>query len=129
MASDANIALVQQNLPSWREELPVLPWDVTQIGLALDANGGNVLAAVRMFWVQRVSDTQPLVDVRDANSSRPLSQDYEQARQMLAYWDSYIEMGHGTRMGKIKKRYKNRNRGGTVGIDSYGYGSPYVRTD
>jgi hypothetical protein len=94
----------------------------------LDTNNGNVLSVVRLFWVQRVSDTQPLTDVHDANSVRPLSQDHAQAVKMLAYWDQYLETSHTNRNGKIKKRYK-RHRGLVVGTDPFGFGSPYARTD
>ena len=128
MASSQAVAQVQQNLPSWASTLPAVPWDSTQIGSVLDANHGNVLAAIRIFWVQRVSDTAPLVDVHDANSSRPLSQDHANAVKMLAYWDNYIESSHTNRSGKIKRRYKRR-RGVLVGVDPFGYGSPYARTD
>lgn len=98
------------------------------IGSILDTNNQNVLAAVRLFWVQRVSDTQPLTDVRDTSATRPLSQDHDQAVKMLQYWDQYIEVGHSTRNGKIRKRYLRR-RGLNILPDQYGYGSPYARTD
>lgn len=87
-----------------------------------------VYKVVRQFWVQRVSDTQPFIDVHDANSTRPLSQSHEQAVKMLAYWDNYQETSHINRSGKIRKRYRRR-RGILVGSDPYGYGSPYARTD
>ena len=122
------VALVQQNLPTWATTLPAVSWDSTYIQNMLNQNGNNVLAVVRLFWLQRVSDTSPFTDIHDANSSRPLSQSHEHAVKMLAYWDNYIETGHTRRSGKIKKRYKHR-KGLVIGVDPFGFGSPYARTD
>lgn len=128
MASARAIALVQQNLPTWCATLPAVPWDTNQIATVLDANCGNVLETVRAFWVQRVSDTQPLIDTHDADATRPLSQNHANAVRMLAYWDNRIEASHKTRCGKIHKRYKH-TRGPNMPLDQYGFGGPYVRTD
>lgn len=128
MATTQAIARVQQNLPTWCTTLPAVSWDVPYISGVLDTNHGNVLETVRAFWVQRVSDTQPLIDTDDADAKRPLSQNHANAVRMLAYWDNRIEGGHRTRMGKIHKRYKH-TRGANMPLDSYGFGGPYARVD
>lgn len=94
----------------------------------LDNNNGNVLEVIRAFWVQRVSDTQPLIDTDDADAKRSLSQNHGNAVRMLAYWDARIASGHRTRNGKIHRRWKH-NRGPNMPIDQFGYGGPYVRVD
>lgn len=129
MATSQAIQLVKQNLPSWAATLPANPWTDSVIGTTLDTNNGDVLQTVRTFWVQRVSDTNPLTDVHEADSSRPLAQSFDHALKMLAYWDSYIETSHSTQFTKIKRRYPRRRPGILVGIDPYGFGSPYARTD
>lgn len=148
MASQQAIAAVQMNLPSWAASLPANPWTEQTINCVLDQFSRNlsddvwadpgygvplvgwqvVWRTVRQFWVQRVSDTQPLTDVRDSNANRPLSQDHLHALEMLRYWDNYIETSHTTRTGKIRRRYRKR-RGVLVGVDPFGFGGPYVRTD
>lgn len=128
MANAQSVVQVQQNLPSWASTLPANPWTDVYIASILDSNNGNVFSAIRLFWVQRVSDTQPLTDVHDANSSRPLSQNHEHAVRMLVYWDNFRETNHVERSRKIKRRWKHR-RGSFVGVDQYGWGSPYARTD
>lgn len=141
MASTQDVSAVQINLPSWCATLPANPWNAAQIGAVLDALSGQcppmspevhwqlVYRAVRQFWVQRASDTQPLIDVHDATSARPLSSDHEQAVKMLAYWDNYLETSHTNRIGKIKRRYRRPRPGVLVGVDPFGFGSPYARTD
>lgn len=146
MASAQDIAAVQASIPSWAATLPALPWDNTQIGTVLDAIGSapingysyngytganwyKINRAIRLFWVQRVSDLSALTDVHDANSTRPLSQSYDHAVAMLNYWDRYLESSHETRNGKIRKRHRRRGPGILVGMDPFGFGSPYARTD
>ena len=128
MATAQAIAQVQQNLPTWCETLPAVAWTSTYIGGVLDANCCNVLETIRAFWVQRVSDTQPLIDTDDADAKRMLSQNHGNAVRMLAYWDNRIATGHRTRNGKIHRRYKH-SRGPNMPLDAFGYGGPYVRTD
>ena len=82
MADQDKIDLVKLNLPAWRGELA--SWDDTKIGNVLDQLKGNVNATIRQFWLDRVNDTSVLTDVSDVGASRPLSQTYQHAQEMLA---------------------------------------------
>lgn len=126
MADQSKIDLVKANLPSWREE--VTPdWDDTMIGSLLDVHAGNVNKVVRQFWLQRVNDTAALTDVADVGASRPLSQLYQHAQEMLRYWDKLSGEGAtASSNGKIKKRYQ-RHGSPPYGINPFG--GVYVRTD
>ncbi len=125
MASQTSIDLVIANLPSWREDLT--DWDESKIGDTLDLLSGNVNMVCRQFWIQRVSDTQPLTDINESGSSSPQSQNHEHAVAMLAYWDNNIAKGSYSKVSQIKRRYKRPR--GYVPVDDYGYGGVYVRTD
>lgn len=140
MARQQDIAAVQMNLPSWAGQLSPNAWNSTYIGTILDTVNNNhpllgpeiawrlVNLTIRQFWIQRVSETQPLTDVHDASVSRPLSQDHEHAVGMLKYWDGQCGANLTTHVGKIRRRYRKR-RGVLVGVDPFGFGGPYVRTD
>jgi hypothetical protein len=125
LADQSKIDLVAINLPSWRDE--IADWDDTKIGATLDALEGNVNSTVRQFWLDRVNATAPLTDVVDVGASRPLSQAYQHAQEMLRYWDRVAGTGgQGSVMGKIKQRYARQP------VPPYGlsaYGGVYVRTD
>jgi hypothetical protein len=127
LADQAKIDLVKINLPSWRVDL-VPDWnDDTKIGTFLDTLSGNVNATVRQFWLDRVNATAPLTDVADVGASRPLSQAYQHAQEMLHYWDRIAASGDQTsKLGKIKQRYK---RCPTPPYGLNPYGGVYVRTD
>lgn len=122
MADQATIDVVKTNLPSWTSEQT--DWDDTKIGIVLDSNCANVNATVYQFWLQRVSDLTAVTDMSDAGSSRPLSQAYQHAQDMLKYW-SVLGGPNATSLGKIKRRY-HRRRGG-YGMSEYG--GVYARTD
>lgn len=126
MADQVKIDLVKDNLPSWRDE--VTPdWDDDKIAAQLDLHSGSMPKVVRQFWFQRVSDTSALTDVADVGASRPLSQLYQHAQEMLRYWDKIAaEGGMASSVGKIKKRYE-RHPVGPFGLSQYG--GVYVRSD
>ncbi len=125
MANQDLINLVCNNLPTWREELT--NWNFQKIGDMLDLYGSDVPQVCRLFWLQRVSDTQPFVDVSENGSTASQSQDHAQAVAMLAYWDKQLTTGSRTSIGKIKKRYARPKV--TAGLDDWGYGGPYAKTD
>ena len=125
MANQDLINLVCNNLPTWREELT--NWNFQKIGDMLDLYGSDVPQVCRLFWLQRVSDTQPFVDVSENGSTASQSQDHAQAVAMLAYWDNNIAKGSYSKVSQIKRRYKRPR--GYVPVDDYGYGGVYVRTD
>lgn len=122
MADQALIDKVKVNLPSWAEELTA--WDDTKIGAVLDSIKSNVPGTVRLFWLHRVSDLAAISDVTDASSTRPLSQTYQHAQEMLKYWDR-IGGVDASSVVSIKRRYRRR-RGG-YGLSDYG--GVYARTD
>jgi hypothetical protein len=127
LADQTTIDTVKSYLPSWTEELT--NWDDAKISSILDSNGNAVLVTVYMFWLQRVGDLSALTDVTDAGASRPLSQTYQHAQDMLHYWDA-VSGQNATSVGKIKRRYPVRH--GRRGVPPYGlqpYGGVYVRTD
>lgn len=126
MATQAQIDLVKENLPSWREEITP-DWDDDHISEMLDLHSYNVSKVVRQYWLQRVNDTAGLTDVADVGASRPLSQLYQHAQEMLRYWDKVAGVaGLGSSNGKIKKRY-DRRFSPPYGLSPYG--GVYVRTD
>lgn len=127
MADQAKIDIVKMNLPSWRVDL-VPDWnDDTKIGAFLDALAGNATATIRQFWLDRVNATAPLTDVADVGASRPLSQAYQHAQEMLRYWDRVAGTGgQASTIGKIKKRYQ---RCPTPPYGLSPYGGVYVRSD
>lgn len=114
------------NLPSWREDLT--DWDDNKVASVLDLLKGNIAMASRQFWLDRVSNTQPLTDVTESGSSSPQSQNHEHAVAMLKYWDTNIALAPQSKTVKIKKRYPTR-QGGFISADDYGYGGVYVRSD
>lgn len=123
MTDQAKIDSVKLNLPAWRSDLP--SWDDASIGDMLDKFEGNVNKVVRQFWLQRVNETSALTDVSDVGASRPLSQSYQHAKEMLQYWDRLANEGAtATRIGKIKKRYPDPTY---VGLNRYG--GVYARAD
>jgi hypothetical protein len=123
LAAQTIIDAVKSNLPAWRTELTP-GWDDAKIGTLLDANCLNVFKVVRLFWLQRVSDLTAITDVTDVNSTRPLSQTYQHAQDMLHYWDRIAGVD-ATSVTKIKRRYHRRHH-------SYGlsdYAGVYGRVD
>lgn len=123
MADQSAVDLVKLNLPAWRVQLT--DWDDTKIGSVLDTMSGNVNKTVRQFWLQRVNETSALTDVADVGASRPLSQTYQHAKEMLEYWDRASGAGAAaTSVNKIKQRYP-RGRNSSLNRD----GGVYVRTD
>jgi hypothetical protein len=122
LADQALIDKVKANLPSWAEELA--SWDDTKVGEMLDTNNSNVPGTVRLFWLQRVSDLAAISDVTDASSTRPLSQTYQHAQEMLKYWDR-IGGVDASSVVNIKRRYRRRHGG--YGLSDYG--GVYARTD
>lgn len=123
MASQDSIDRVKDNLPTWAAE--IAGWDDAKITTVLDKVEDNATKTVRLFWLQRVSDTAAFTDVSDAGSNRPLSQTYQHAKEMLTYWDRLAGV-FGTRIGKIKRRYP-RPVGNVVPLSDYG--GVYARTD
>jgi hypothetical protein len=124
LADQTKIDAVISYLPTWRED--VTDWDDSKIASLLDTYSGNIYKVVRLFWVQRVSDTTALTDVSDVGASRPLSQTFQHALEMLKYWDKIAgsEGAMASSVGKIKQRYKR--------YPGYGlnpYGGVYARTD
>jgi hypothetical protein len=122
LAAQADIDSVKLNLPTWAAEQT--DWDDVKIGTVLDSNGTNLNAATYQFWLQRVSDLTAITDMADAGITRPLSQTYQHAQDMLKYW-SALGGPNATSIGKIKKRY-HHNRPG-YGLAEYG--GVYARTD
>lgn len=126
MADVVSIDLVKSNLPSWREQITP-DWNDAKITTMLDSHSGNVTKVVRQFWLQRVSDTSALTDVADVGASRPLSQTYQHAQDMLRYWDKLAGEGAtASSVGKIKRRYQ-RNQIPPYGLSPYG--GVYARVD
>jgi hypothetical protein len=125
LADQITIDQVKLNLPSWVDELT--NWDDTKISGVLDGNQNNVFATVWQFWLQRVGDLSALTDVTDAGASRPLSQTYQHATDMLKYWDSVAGF-NATSVGRIKRRY-HRRHGQYPPYGLQPYGGAYVRTD
>lgn len=124
MASQTSIDVVKDNLPTWAVE--IAGWDDTKIIEILDKVEDNAVKTVRLFWLQRVSDTAAFTDVADAGSNRPLSQTYQHAREMLDYWDKLAGVVGGTKIGTIKRRYP-KPVGNVVPLSDYG--GVYARTD
>lgn len=123
MADQSAIDSVILNLPAWRDELA--DWTDEKIGQVLDTLNGNVNRTVRLFWLQRVNETSALTDVSDVGASRPLSQTYQHAQEMLQYWDRVAGEGPGaSRNGKIRKRYER-----VPGTGLNPYGGVYARVD
>lgn len=126
MADQTTIDQVKGYLPSWIAELTPT-WTDSYISGILDGNQNNVFKTVWQFWLQRVGDLSALTDVTDAGASRPLSQTYQHAQDMLRYWDNVGGFG-ATSVGKIRRRYPLRHGH----YPYYGlapYGGVYVRTD
>lgn len=125
MADQVKIDLVKINLPSWRQEITT--WNDTKIGQMLDTVSGNVSKTVRLFWLERVNNTSALTDIADVGASRPLSQTYQHAQDMLRYWDKIAGEGStASSVGKIKRRYQ-RHPQPPYGLTPYG--GVYARTD
>jgi hypothetical protein len=125
LADQGTIDQVKVYLPSWLDELT--NWDDTKIGTVLDSNGNNIFGTVYTFWLQRVGDLSALTDVTDAGASRPLSQTYQHAQDMLRYWDA-VAGQNATSVGKIRRRYPKRH-GMYPPYGLQPYGGVYVRTD
>ena len=123
MADQDKIDAVKLNLPAWRVELA--QWSDEKVEQVLDQLKGNVNATVRQFWLDRVNDTAVLTDVADVGASRPLSQTYQHAQEMLRYWDAMAGTGgRNSKVVNIKKRYPS-----PVGTPLSRDGGVYVRTD
>lgn len=123
MADQPKIDSVKLNLPAWRDQ--ITDWTDQKIGEVLDTLQGNVNRTVRQFWLQRVNDTSALTDVSDVGASRPLSQTYQHAKEMLGYWDRIAgEGGTASSVNTIKRRYP---RGRVDGLNRDG--GVYARVD
>lgn len=123
MADQAKVDAVKLNLPAWRLELT--DWSDEKINTVLDSLSSNINSTVRQFWLDRVNTTAPLTDVADVGASRPLSQAYQHAQEMLRYWDQIAGTGRtGSKVVNIKKRYPERYARGLLSS-----GGVYARTD
>lgn len=124
MADQSVIDAVKVNLPSWTAD--VAPdWDDAKVNTLLDLHSNSVPKVVRLFWLGRVNDATALTDISDVGASRPLSQLYQHAQDMLRYWDKIAGEGStASSIGKIKRRYPEHR---TRGLNPYG--GVYVRTD
>ena len=116
---------VKMFLPTWAPELT--QWDDAYITNILAINGNFVYRTVWLFWQQRVADLSALTDVADAGASRPLSQTYQHAVDMLGYWEKVAGFTR-SQIVNIRRRYPKRH-----GVyPPYGlmpYGGVYARTD
>ena len=126
MADQVTIDKVKVYLPSWIGELT--NWDDAKISSILDGNNNHIFGTVYVFWLQRVGDLSALTDVTDAGASRPLSQTYQHAQDMLRYWDN-VSGQNATSVGKIRHRYRRRYSGDSPLYGIAPYGGVYVRTD
>jgi hypothetical protein len=122
LADQQVIDNVKLNLPSWTSELT--DWDDAKIGIVLDSHCGNVFAVCRLFWLDRVSNLSAITDIADAGSTRPLSQTYQHAQDMLRYWDRIAGVD-SSKVVNIKRRY--HRRAGSFGLSDYG--GVYGRVD
>ena len=114
VATPDNIALVKRFLPT--DGSPAENgWDDAHIA---EVWTGGVASTVRQYWFQRVTDTAGYIDLPDPSGTLAITQQYRQAREMLDYWDAFLDK-HGdvdptmvgqrpTRVGRIRKRYVNR---------------------
>jgi hypothetical protein len=127
LADQALIDLVKDNLPSWRVD--VTPdWTDQKISDELDKHGGSWAKVIRQYWLQRVNDVAGLTDISDVGATRPLSQLYQHAQEMLRYWDRIAGEGvSASTNGKIKKRYERVGAAPPYGLNPYG--GVYARSD
>jgi hypothetical protein len=77
---------------------------------------GSISATVRLYWLMRVNDTASYIDISEPGGSFQLTQQWQQAKAMLQYWDGVIllEKQHqktfaSTSFGAIRAR----RRGGS----------------
>lgn len=62
-----------------------------EIQAFLDQNGQLINRATAMGWRAKAAQLAGLVDVQEGNSSRKMSQAYDQAMQQAKYWASLPE--------------------------------------
>ena len=129
--TESQITAVATVLPSSDADPEV--WDAEKIA---ERWTGTVVGTIRAYWYQRVSDTAGYLDVPDPGGTLPITQIHRQAKEMLEYWDAFIEKygknadpnNPGARpgsTGRIKKRYRGIT--GTYPVDRYATNTPYPR--
>ena len=51
---------------------------------------GSIASTVRLYWLMRVNDTASYIDISEPGGSFQLTQQHQQAKAMLTYWDGLI---------------------------------------
>lgn len=62
------------------------PFTDAILGTIIDASDGDLITAAKAVWVRKSARLAKLVDVREGNSDRKLSQLHKQALEMVAQY-------------------------------------------
>lgn len=80
------------------------PYTNAILGTLIDASEGNLTVAARTVWVQKAARLSRLVDIREGNSDRKLSQLQKQALLMVERFTVDVEEAAPTRRGSRTRR-------------------------
>ncbi len=90
MADETKIQTVVTLLPPDASES--YGWDNAKIAKVMDDNGFGINRTVRFYWLERVNDTVEYLNI----GNKELLTLHQNARNMLAYWDSVIAASDDT---------------------------------
>lgn len=98
MATAAQIQLVRK----YTNEPTQDDWTDQEISDLVDELG--VSGATAQIWEEKAAEATELVDVKEAGASRSMSQAFEHAKKMAAYWRSQSASStSGTKIHQIQR--------------------------
>lgn len=97
MASSDQIALVRL----YADEPTQDNWTDAQLNLLIDE--GSVESATAAVWREKQARFSSLVDVSEAGASRKMSQAFDNAQKMAAYWLGVAGGRSGARIHRIER--------------------------
>lgn len=84
------------------------PWTDTVLGVRIDAHTGTLSALAATIWREKAASYAGMVDIKEGNSDRKLSQLHKQALEMANHLgggeDTLIGVRRPTRTRKIERQ-------------------------
>ena len=104
MAEAAEVAELRRLI---NEPTDAAPWTDAVLSARIDANEGTLVSLAATIWREKAASFAGLVDIKEGNSDRKMSQLYKQALEMassLGGGDEALVVRRPTRTRKIERQ-------------------------